>query len=257
MASTNGFRGDSLAARTQAAAFHLVLSSLAVGLLALSMWFAWYRPPYFRLDGGWHVLRILVAVDIVLGPLLTFIVFDRAKPELRRDLTMIAAIQICAFAYGAATLYLHRPVFVAAAEGNLYCVNWRDVAKAGGNVAAAEALSREGAAPVFVHVRLPAAAAERAAMWKAASSGGPLPIHQAERFEVMTTERWDALLRPETRVEDLARQDAAVAAELARVRAAHPAVPFARLAFVPTSCRYGLVLTVFNRDTRAMIDWMN
>ena len=94
-------------------------------------------------------------------------------------------------------------------------------------------------------------------MWKAAGSGGPLPIHLATRFEAMTPQRWDALLRPETRVEDLAKSDAGVATELARVRAAHAALPIARMAFVPMSCRYGLVLAVFDRETHAMIDWMD
>ena len=257
MAPTNGFKGEMLAARAKATGIHLALSCLAVGLLALSMWLVWYRPPYFRLDGGWHVLRILVLVDVVLGPLLTFIVFNRAKPELRRDLVIIAAIQVCAFVYGAGTMYLHRPVFAAAAQGNLYCVNWRDLGKAGGDLTGAGKLAQDGKPPVFVHVALPADAAERAAMWKAAGSGGPLPIHQAALFEAMTTQHWDALLRPETRVEELAKNDAGVAAELARVRAAHPALPFARMAFVPLSCRYGVVLTVFDRETHAMIDWMD
>jgi hypothetical protein len=241
----------------KAAGIHLVLSGLVVGALAASMWFGWYRSPYFRLDGGWHVLRILVLVDVVLGPLLTLIVFNRAKPELARDLTIIVLLQVSAFAYGAATLYLHRPVFTAAAQGNLYCVNWRDLDKAGGDQAGAVRLAQGASAPVFVHVALPTDAAERAAMWKAAGAGGPLPIHQAARFEAMTTQHWDALLRPETRVEELAKNDAGVAAELARVRSAHASLPFARLAFVPMSCRYGLVLAVFDRETRAMIDWMD
>ena len=257
MASTNGFMGDVVIARLKAAAIHLSLSCTAVGLLAGSMWLIWYRPPFLQIDGGLHVLRIVVLVDVVLGPLLTFIVFDRAKPGLRRDLLIIATLQVCAFGYGAGTLYLHRPVFVAAAEAGLYCVNWPDLKKAGGNLAAAEALARGADGPVFVHVRLPAAPAERAAMWKSASAGGSLPIHQAHRFEAMTLDRWDALLRADTRVDDLAKNDPDIASELARVRSTHAALPAALMAFVPMSCRYGLVLMVFDRQTRGLIDWMN
>ena len=247
----------SWAARAKAASLHLTLSCIAVGALALSMWLLWYRPPYFFVDGGWHVLRILVAVDVVLGPVLTFIVFNRAKPDLKRDLAIIAAIQIGAFIYGAGALYTHRPAFVVAAETSLYCVNWREVGRAGGDLAQAGQLARGQPTPAFVYSALPPDPAERAALWKTAAEGGPLPIHQARLFETMSPVRWDTVLRTGSELDALATGDASIAAELGRVRAAHPAVPAVRMGFVPLSCRYGLIMLVLDRETRTVIDWMN
>lgn len=263
MAPTKGFKGllaisrIHLMERVKASGVHLLLSATAVGLLALSMWLLWYRPPYFFIDGGWHVLRILIAVDVVLGPLLTFIVFNRAKPELKRDLAVIVLIQLCAFFYGAGMLYAHRPAFAVAADGNFFCVNWREIAKAGGDTAAAETLARSQRAPAFVFAEPPASRAERDALMSIAAGGGPLPVHYASRYQTLTPAHWDAMYRKITQMESMAKDDASIGVELARVRAAHPGVPPVRLGFVPLSCRYGLVMLVYDRESRAQIDQMD
>src|SRR5207237_2026397 len=94
-----------------AALVHLTLSVIATGALGGAMWFVLYPPPYFWIDGGWSVLRTLILVDVILGPMLTFVVFNRAKPEWRRDLAIIAIVQIVAFGYGTWTMARYRPVF--------------------------------------------------------------------------------------------------------------------------------------------------
>ena len=64
------------------------------------MFWVWYPTPYFAIDGGWQVLRILAGVDVVLGPLLTFIVFKIGKPSLKFDMSCIILMQIGALIYG-------------------------------------------------------------------------------------------------------------------------------------------------------------
>ncbi|MBC5782801.1 pilus assembly protein [Ramlibacter sp. USB13] len=98
--------------RLRAAGIHLVLSvlvAIATALLVFSFWYPW---PYNELSGGRELFRLVVAVDIVLGPLLTFIVFQRSKPraELRRDLAVIVALQLAGLAYGLWTVHQARPV---------------------------------------------------------------------------------------------------------------------------------------------------
>jgi hypothetical protein len=55
---------------------------------------------------------IVVTVDVILGPLITLAVFNRAKPwtELRRDLVIVALIQLSALGYGLWTVFVARPV---------------------------------------------------------------------------------------------------------------------------------------------------
>jgi hypothetical protein len=98
--------------RLRAAGLHFV-ASIAVAALAAALVFGlWYPGAYRGLSGGRELFILVVIVDVVLGPLLTFAVFDRAKgwPHLRRDLAVILTLQLAALAYGLYTVYLARPV---------------------------------------------------------------------------------------------------------------------------------------------------
>lgn len=98
--------------RLRAAGIHLG-ASLAVALLAGVLVFAlWYPHPYRELSGGMHLFLLVVSVDVALGPLITFFIFNRNKPrnELRRDLVMVALLQGAGLVYGLWTVQLARPV---------------------------------------------------------------------------------------------------------------------------------------------------
>lgn len=101
-----------LASRLTAAAVHLLVS-LGVAVLAAALVFGlWYPGDYRLLSGGRSLFFLVVTVDVILGPLLTFAVYDVAKgwPHLRRDLAVIGAIQLSGLAYGMHTVYVVRPV---------------------------------------------------------------------------------------------------------------------------------------------------
>jgi len=98
--------------RLRAAGIHLGLSALVAvlaGLLVFALWFPW---PYRELSGGRDLFLLLVSVDVVLGPLITFAIFDRAKSRagLRRDLAVVAALQLAGLLYGLWSVQLARPV---------------------------------------------------------------------------------------------------------------------------------------------------
>jgi hypothetical protein len=98
--------------RFKASCIHLGIS-LTIGLLAAALVFVlWYPYPYQEISGGRELFLIVVTVDILLGPLITLTVFSRAKPwnELRRDLTIVALIQLSALSYGLWTVFVARPV---------------------------------------------------------------------------------------------------------------------------------------------------
>ena len=73
---------------------HLGISAAFVSALAAVVYIIWYPPPYFGFDGGWNVMRMVILVDVVLGPLLTLVVFRRGKQGLARDLAIIALVQL-------------------------------------------------------------------------------------------------------------------------------------------------------------------
>jgi len=99
--------------RVRAAAIHLgICVFVAIMLLAL-FWFVWYPAPLFRAVGGLDIFLILLGIDVVLGPLLTFVVFKTAKKTLKFDLAVIALVQAAALTYGVYTLLAARPVYIA------------------------------------------------------------------------------------------------------------------------------------------------
>ena len=98
--------------RFRAAAIHLALSALVAAVCGLLVFAVWYPYPYRDISGGLDLFRLVVSVDVVLGPLITFAVFNRAKPpkELRRDLAVVGLLQLAALMYGLWTVHLARPV---------------------------------------------------------------------------------------------------------------------------------------------------
>jgi hypothetical protein len=104
-----------LSSRAKAAGLHLTASLLIAALVATLVFLLWFPWPFRIISGGQELFLLLITVDVVLGPLLTFAVFNRTKPrtELTRDLTIIVLLQLSALGYGLYTVYLARPVVVA------------------------------------------------------------------------------------------------------------------------------------------------
>ena len=103
-----------LITKLKATGIHLCLSVAVFVYLAYQIYFNWYPQPYFSIDGGWQGIRLVGAVDLVLGPLITFLIFNPHKPrrEIVFDLAIIVAIQLGALAYGIHATYSQRPVAV-------------------------------------------------------------------------------------------------------------------------------------------------
>ncbi len=98
--------------RLGAAGIHLAISLTFAALAAILVFVVWYPYPYREISGGRELFLIVVAVDVILGPLMTLAVFNTLKPQrvLRIDLALIAALQLAALGYGLWTVAVARPV---------------------------------------------------------------------------------------------------------------------------------------------------
>lgn len=98
--------------RARAAGIHLLISVVVAAAAAGLVFGVWFPGIYRRVAGGRDLFILITSVDLVLGPLLTFAVFNLKKgwPHLRRDLAVIGVIQLAALAYGLVTVYGARPV---------------------------------------------------------------------------------------------------------------------------------------------------
>jgi hypothetical protein len=105
--------------RWQASGLHLLISiAIAAAVVALLL-LVWYPGPLFEAMGGRGLLFILIGVDVVLGPLITLIIFKQGKRGLKLDLAIIGAVQLAALLYGVHVMYLARPAFIAYVKGQL------------------------------------------------------------------------------------------------------------------------------------------
>ncbi len=98
--------------RYQAAGIHLAISTLVAATVLAALLLVWYPQPYFRLAGGPGLMLTLIGVDVVMGPVLTLVVFDPRKKSIRIDLTVIVLLQLAAFAYGLSVIAQARPAYV-------------------------------------------------------------------------------------------------------------------------------------------------
>ena len=120
-------RGWLQISRPRAFLSHLALSAVVVGAVCALIFFVWYPHPYFQAVGAWNVLRILVGVDLVLGPVLTLILFKPGKRGLKFDLAFIACVQLAALAYGVNVIYGERPYFNVFAVDRFTVYAYQDV----------------------------------------------------------------------------------------------------------------------------------
>lgn len=102
--------------KMRAVSIHLGISLLLFLVLLNIILFVWYPSFLFQTDGGWRGIGIIAGVDIVLGPMLTLIVFKPGKPGLKFDLIVIAIIQFSSLFLGSWIVYNQRPALLVFAD---------------------------------------------------------------------------------------------------------------------------------------------
>lgn len=92
--------------------FHLALS-LFVGLvIILIVFLVWYPTPLATATGVTHLFLMMLAIDIVIGPILGLIVYKDNLKVFRRDLSFICILQVIAMGYGVYTIAQGRPAWL-------------------------------------------------------------------------------------------------------------------------------------------------
>ncbi len=113
--------------KIKATAIHFGISLLIfLALIALLLLY-WFPGDFFAMAGGWQGIKIVAAVDLVLGPLLTFIVYKTGKKSLTFDLSVIACLQLAALGWGIHVMHEKHPSVIAYANNGFVVVSYRDM----------------------------------------------------------------------------------------------------------------------------------
>ena len=100
--------------RWRASFIHLLISLVIVGSVAAYIIYFWYPPALMHMAKADRLLMLIGGVDLVVGPLLTLIVYKANKRHLKFDLAIIGLIQVVFLGYGLYTIWNSRPVFLVA-----------------------------------------------------------------------------------------------------------------------------------------------
>jgi len=99
-------------ARIKASLMHLAASIVIAFLILILVFVLWYPTPLHEALAITQIFLLLLLVDVILGPLLTLLIFKVGKRTLTMDLMIIACLQLAALGYGLWVVAEGRPVWI-------------------------------------------------------------------------------------------------------------------------------------------------
>ena len=91
---------------------HLLISFFIALVVVGLVFFVWYPSPLATAVGVTHIFLMMLAIDVILGPLLGLLVYKEGKKTLKFDLGVIIVLQISALGYGIYSIEQGRPAWL-------------------------------------------------------------------------------------------------------------------------------------------------
>ena len=91
---------------------HLSISFLIALLVIGLVFFVWYPAPLAKAVGVTNIFLMMLAIDVIVGPILGWLVYQEGKKTLKFDLSVIILIQIAALCYGVFSIEQGRPAWL-------------------------------------------------------------------------------------------------------------------------------------------------
>ena len=138
--------------RWQAFAIHLSISVIVfLVVLGVIAW-AWYPGALMHM-GAWQGVKVLAGVHLIIGPVLTLLIFNPAKKSLKFDLLVVVVLQLAALGYGVKIIESQRIGASVLLDGQLYVLNKQDLSEQG--ISLDEIRQLHGQVPVLAILDLP------------------------------------------------------------------------------------------------------
>lgn len=238
--------------RLRAALLHLGVSAGIAGLVLLLVYRGWYAGPLAELCGVGSILALMLTIDVILGPLLTFVVFDRRKRSLPFDLACIGLLQVAALAYGLSAVATGRPAYLAFVKDRFEVVALADLrAEDLADAASNPATGRSGFGPSVIAVVSPSDPKERSDLLVEAAGGGRDLQHFPRLYRPYASQR-DAVLQKAKPLDELLRLNPGRADVLAD-RLAAEGLDRGKVAFLPVRGPKGDAAALVGNDDGRLI----
>jgi hypothetical protein len=139
---------------------HFLATAIVAAIAAALIFFVWFPHPLATMVGGTELFMLVVGCDLVLGPLLSLVIYDPRKSRLALivDYSVVGVVQLATLVYGVYVVAGTRPVEIAFSRDRLEVVTAREISEA--ELAAARlpeyrTLSLTG--PRYVSIQVPRA----------------------------------------------------------------------------------------------------
>jgi hypothetical protein len=192
--------------RWKASLIHLGISASIGATVVTLMLLVWYPRPYFSAMGGDTLILLLIGVDVVIGPLITLVIFDPKKKGLRFDLSVIAALQLAALAYGCSVMFVARPVYNVYVVDRFETVAANQVDEASLAKATGEFRSLPITGPKIISAHQPADKQRQADIVIQAMNGGPDLANLPDLYGAYSEARPEAAQKARPLAEVIKRQ---------------------------------------------------
>lgn len=232
--------------RFKAFAIHFAISLAIFVFLAYLVLAHWYPDFFFDSDGGWQGIRIIVLVDLVLGPLLTLVVYKAGKPGLKFDLSMIALVQSVCLIAGVWVVYNERPIALVYHDGYFFSLSKDSWTEA--ELPIPSLSEYPGPAPKRVMVSLPDDLEQVGKLRIEAIQGRSLRLRSELYSPLSITSE---LLNSEAVEQQELRERDAGSGQLLKWQVEHG--PIDEFAFLKFGARYGYYFLGINRDTHEIV----
>jgi hypothetical protein len=226
---------------------HFAATALLAAAAATLVFGVWYPAPFHEISGGSRLFELVVGCDLALGPLISHVIFNRAKARraLVFDYAIVAIVQVAALAYGVWVMASSRPVYVAFLKDRFEVVMAQDMRAAD----LAEASDPRDArlpwfGPELVSVKVPAAERE-AVMFEELAGHGP---QMRPRFFVPYEAELEQIRKRGGALADLEKKHPE-AKQLLAAAVEDAQIPPERLRWLPVAARLGFYTALVDFET--------
>ncbi len=232
--------------KLKAAGIHLGISGVIFCVLAYFIIFEWYPFPYFTADGGWQGIRIVALIDLVLGPLMTLIIFNhhKSRREIRFDLGTIALVQASVLAWGVYTVHDERPGAVIHWDGEFYTMPSKSFNELGISLHELSRFSDER--PPLIHAYRPTDVEALEEILRLSTEENLAPIEQFQLYRSFKESRDDVFIT-QLDIDGIVSHNAEMKKELDDFLAKSSSKKEDYI-YMPLNARYHNVILIFSKE---------
>ncbi|PJK15329.1 pilus assembly protein [Lysobacteraceae bacterium NML07-0707] len=237
--------------KLKASSLHVLVSILVLASCSYLLLWLWYPYPYRALSGGSALLKLILGIDIVAGPLLTLFVYHPAKRRaaLWLDFSVIGLLQIAALGYGLSIAASARPVHLVF-EKDLFRIAHANEVRTPSD----EPVALPWTGPTLKTAKLPDDVAARNQILDDALNKGVFEAYRSELWQPYESAREQVLAAAQP-VARLTAASPAAALSLSELQA--DGVDIRRLRYLPVVGRDFATWTVLlDPDTALPVIWL-